>query len=102
MPLTPEQKEMAERLAELLSQSLLEDSQKELILDNINKLPEEDIVKLMAALEDENDQIQKIASKIETYLNDQETNWQNVEKEQKNFARQSYRCLNLLHKQKQQ
>lgn len=87
MPLTPEQKEMAERLAELLSQSLvLDDAQKENILDNLDKLPEEDIVKLMSALEDENDQIQKIASDIEVYIAEQETGWQNVEKEQKNFA----------------
>lgn len=78
-------KEMAERLAELLAQSILDDSLKDAIIDNLDKLPEEDVIKLIDALETENDQLLKIASDIETYLRDQEAGWEAVEEDQKNF-----------------
>ncbi|GEM_PF-6272021 len=88
MPLSPEQKIMAERLAELLGQSTLDDSTKENIIENLDKLPEEDIAKLIRALEAENDQIDKIAADMEAYIAAEETGWEQVEKEQKNFVDQ--------------
>ncbi len=88
MPLSPEQKIMAERLAELLGQSTLDDSTKENIIENLDKLPEEDIAKLIRALEAENDQIDKIAADMEAYLAAEETGGEQIEKEQKNFVDQ--------------
>ena len=88
MPLSPEQKIMAERLAELLGQSTLDDSTKENIIENLDKLPEEDIAKLIRALEAENDQIDKIAADMEAYLAAEETGGEQIEKEEKNFVAQ--------------
>ncbi len=86
MSLTPEQQEMAQRLAELLGQSELDDQVKETIMDNLDKIPEEDILKLMDALENENDQIEKLARNIESFINEQESGWEGVEKEQQKFV----------------
>lgn len=84
--LTPEQKEIAERLAELLSQSTLDDSIKENIIDHLDQLPEEYVVKLVETLETENDQLEKVASDIDAYLTEQSAGWAEVENQQKNFV----------------
>src|SRR3989344_1278748 len=86
MPLTQAQQEMAERLGELLTLSSLDDEMKDNIIENLDKLPEEDVVKLIAALEAENDQVEKLVADIEVYLKEQEAGWKEVEQEQEGFV----------------
>lgn len=86
MQLTKVQKEIGERLAELLAQSVLDDKIKQVILDGLDKLPEYMVFKLLDALELENDQVEQIAADIEAYLLDQEAGWQEVEEDQQKFA----------------
>ena len=80
------QKEIAERLGELLAQSNLEESVKELILDSLDEIPESMAIKLLSALEEENDQIEGAVNAIEKYVTDQESRWSNVEEDQKSTA----------------
>ena len=86
MSLTQVQKEMAERIAELLVQSNLDEALKELIIDGLDELPEGLTSKLLETLETENEQLEKVALGIEKYLADQDSNWQDTEEKQKNFA----------------
>lgn len=85
--MTPiQQKETAERLGELLAQSMLDEEVKELILDGVDDLPESLVMNLLSALEEENDQVEKASSDIQKFLSGQETRWEEVEDEQKNLA----------------
>ena len=84
--MTKPQKEIAERIAELLAQSFLDDHLKELIVDKIDLLPEGMIGDLLVALETENDQLDMMASKIEEYITEQESGWTDVQEKQKNYA----------------
>lgn len=86
MPISKTQEEVAERIAELLVQSSLDESLKELIIEKIDMLPESMVADLLSALETENNQLQIIATEIEKYVNNQEKGWEDVEVEQKSFA----------------
>ena len=80
------QKEIAERLGELLAQSNLEESVKELILDSLDEIPESMTVKLISALEEENDQIESAVTAIEKFITNQESHWSDVEEDQRSMA----------------
>lgn len=84
--LTPTQKEMAERIAELLARSTLDEDLKEQIVEKIDTLPEEMVSALLEALEEENDQLESIAAKIDKYLTNQEAGWSDIEEEQRKLA----------------
>ena len=84
--MTKEQKEIAERVAELLAQSTIDADLKEMIVEKFDRLPEYLVLELLDALETENDQLDLVVSKIDEFIDGQEAGWQDVENEQKNFA----------------
>ena len=84
--MTKEQKEIAERVAELLAQSTIDADLKEMIVEKFDRLPEYLVLELLDALETENDQLDLVVSKIDEFIDGQEAGWQDVEDEQKNFA----------------
>ncbi len=86
MPISKTQEEVAQRIAELLVQSSLDDDLKELLIDKIDLLPEAMIADLLEVLETESSQLQIVASKIQDYINSQENGWEDIEVEQKSFA----------------
>jgi len=80
------QKEIAERLAELLVKSTLDEDLKEHIIEKIDQVPEEMVSRLLEVLEEENDQLEAMAAKIDKYLTDQEAGWTDIEEEQRKLA----------------
>lgn len=84
--MTKSQKEIAERVAELLVQSPLNDTLKDLIIDKIDTLPENMVSDLLNTLETENDRLEEIATKIGQYIDSQEAGWESVEEEQKSYS----------------
>lgn len=84
--MTKSQKETAERLAELLVTAPVEEGLKELIVNNVDKLPESMVLDLLDALETGNDQLEALTAKVEAYIDAQDIGWQEVEKEQGSYA----------------
>lgn len=86
MALTKKLQQKGERLAELLAQSTLDDAVKELILDNLEKLPEDRITGLISVLEGEQHKTQEIVSSIQAFLKDQDQRWSDTEAKQEAHA----------------
>ena len=84
--MTKIQKETAERLAELLVQSSLSDSLKELLIDKVSMLPENLVFELIDAFQAESDQLEIVAAKVTDFINAREEGWYDVENDQRSFA----------------
>ena len=87
-PLSKVQKEVSDKVAELLAQSTINDELKDFIIGKLDKIPEHLIFELLDALETEDEQLEKIAGDISTYVKNQEEGWTEVEDSQQNIADQ--------------
>ena len=77
---------IAGSLGELLANSFLNKDLKKAILANTDKIPPSLIFGLMEAIERERDELGRIAMDIEIFLQQQNKDWRNLEKEQKMIA----------------
>lgn len=84
--LTKTQKQLAERLGELLAKSVLDDKTKSLILDNADKMPEHSLYKLLAVLEGEQKELVLTSFDLDLFLKDQDRNWSKTKEEQQKMA----------------
>ena len=85
--MTPEtQKEIQQRLGQLLAESSLAEELKEAILDGMDKLPTYLIFDLLDALEKEKIELERIALDIKLYLDQQDKDWLKLEEKQQETA----------------
>lgn len=85
--MTPEtQKEIQERLAKLLAESVLAEEIKRAILDGLDKLPDYLIFDLLDALEKEKIELERIALEVKLYLEQQDSDWLKLEEKQQEVA----------------
>lgn len=75
--------DLADKIGVMLAESSLSDDIKEHIANNLDKLPEEQLVALFEGLKADDEEMKRIAFDTELYLKDQEEAWKNVEDDQK-------------------
>ncbi|MDP3731078.1 MAG: hypothetical protein Q8R34_01115 [bacterium] len=80
------QKELQEKLGQLLAESPLAEELKKTILDGMDKLPEYLIFDLLDALEKEKIELERIAEEIGAYLEQQDGDWLKLEEKQQEAA----------------
>lgn len=80
------QRQLADRIGELLAESPLDEEIKSLLLDNMEKIPEHLLFKLKDALEIEQEGLENIAFEIELFLKEQDDNWEKTKEDQQKTA----------------
>lgn len=80
------QKEIQERLGQLLAQSPLAEEIKKAILDGLDQLPPYLIFDLLDALEKEKIELERIALDVKAYLEQQDGDWLKLEEKQQEVA----------------
>ena len=80
------QQQIADRVGELLAESPLDEEVKEVLLEGIDKLPEELLFKLLGVLENEKEALEKVAFEVKLFLKEQDANWEQTEKDQQKAA----------------
>lgn len=80
------QQQLADRIGELLADSLMDNELKNLLLDNMEKIPEHLLFKLKDALEMDNEELENIVFETQLFLKDQDARWDKVKEEQKKAA----------------
>ncbi|KKS25158.1 MAG: hypothetical protein UW43_C0008G0030 [Candidatus Yanofskybacteria bacterium GW2011_GWA1_44_21] len=88
MALTPTQEKIADRIGELLAESLLDEETKDLILSNLGNIPENLVNSLLSALEAEHEKLDEVTAEIQTFIKEQDGDWQTLETNQQNYAAQ--------------
>lgn len=86
MDLNKTQQNMAERIGQLLAESPLDNDMKQVILDGMDKMPEYMLIKLLDVLERESNELERVASEVESFLATQKENWDKTAKNQEEFA----------------
>lgn len=75
-------KEIQDRLGKLLAESPLHNEIKEVLLDNIGKIPDYHVFDLIDALEKEKIELEKIALDVKSFLEQQDDDWKKLEEKQ--------------------
>ncbi|OGN07383.1 MAG: hypothetical protein A3B86_01380 [Candidatus Yanofskybacteria bacterium RIFCSPHIGHO2_02_FULL_38_22b] len=78
--------QLADKLGELLAKSVFDDETKNIILENIDKIPEHSLYKLLAVLEGEQKEFDLASFDLDLFLKDQDQNWATTKEEQKKAA----------------
>ncbi len=91
MPLTESQQQLADRFVQLLVSSALDDSIIQMIIANIDKVPEAIIRKCVASLEEEVTNTQQLTQELLDFFQSQPQAWQNLAHEQAQVADQVMR-----------
>ena len=82
-----EKAKVLERMNKILASGHLEDEEvKEVLLEGIDKLPEELLFKLLGVLENEKEALEKVAFEVKLFLKEQDANWEQTEKDQQKAA----------------
>ncbi|KKT82633.1 MAG: hypothetical protein A3B99_04730 [Candidatus Yanofskybacteria bacterium RIFCSPHIGHO2_02_FULL_44_12b] len=82
MALKKVQKEIADKIGKLLAASPLDGKVKSSLIENLDKLPESMVFRLLDALEAEKETLDQIAFEGELFLREQEKRWAAAAKEQ--------------------
>ena len=80
------QQNLADRIGELLADSPMDDELKQLLLSNMEKIPEHLLFKLKDALEMEQEELENVAFEIKVFLKDKNADWDKLAEEQKKAA----------------
>lgn len=80
------QQNLADRMGELLAESLMDEELKNLLLENMEKIPEQLLFKLKDALEMDQQEAENTAFEIELFLKEQDDSWKKVAEDQKKMA----------------
>ena len=86
MILNEAQQQLADRIGELLAESPMDEGLKNLLLGNMDKIPEHLLFKLKDALEMEQEALENVAFEIEMFLKDKNAGWDKLAEEQKKAA----------------
>ena len=77
---------LAAEIGGLLAESPLDPKLKDIILENLDILPEDLVFKLKDALEKEKEELDAVVSNIELFMKEQNARWTKLEKEQQKTA----------------
>jgi len=77
---------LADRIGELLADSPMDDELKQLLLNNMEKIPENLLFQLKDALEMEQEELENVAFEIKVFLKDKNAGWDKLAEEQKKAA----------------
>jgi len=80
------QQNLADRLGQLLADSPMDDELKQLLLNNMEKIPEHLLFQLKDALEMEQEELENVAFEIKVFLKDKNAGWDKLAEEQKKSA----------------
>lgn len=80
------QQQVADRVGELLAESPLDEEVKEVLLEGIDKLPGDLLFKLLDVLENEKEELEKVAFEVKLFLKEQGNNWGQTVKDQQKAA----------------
>lgn len=80
------QQQVSERVGELLAESPLDDEIKQVILDGMDQLPSDLLFKLQDVLENEREELEKVAFEVKLFLKGQEKNWKQTSETQQKAA----------------
>lgn len=80
------QEQIADKVGELLAESPLDEEVKEVLLEGIDRLPKELLFKLLDALENEKEGLEKLAFEVKLFLKEQDANWEQTAREQQKVA----------------
>lgn len=84
--MTQQIQQLAVEIGELLATSPLEQKIKDVILDNLDTMPENLVFKLKNALENEKEEVDTVVFEIEMFLKAQDERWAKLEEEQQKTA----------------
>ena len=73
-------------MGELLAESPMDEELKQLLLSNMEKIPEHLLFKLKDALEMEQEELENVAFEIKVFLKDKNAGWDKLAEEQKKAA----------------
>ena len=80
--MTQDIEKLAGEIGGLLAESVLDQKIKDLILENLDTLPEDLVFKLRDALKDEKDELNSVVFDIELFMKEQDERWTKLEEEQ--------------------
>ena len=80
------QQQLADRIGELLADSPMYEELKQLLLGNMEKIPEHLLFKLKDALEMEQEELENITFEIKKFIKEQNVGWDKLAEEQKKAA----------------
>ena len=80
------QKQLADRIGELLAESNMDEESKMILLERAGEMPEFSLYKLLELLEGEKKKITDFKVDLDTFLAEQEENWSKTKEEQKKAA----------------
>lgn len=80
------QQNLADRIGELLAQSPIDEELKNLLLENMEKIPEHFLFQLKDALETEQEELENTVFEIKMFLKDKNAGWDKLAEEQKKAA----------------
>ncbi len=75
-----------EKIGELLAKSPLDKEIKDVVLENLDKMPENALNDLAYSLEKEDEQLENISKILKDFDADQDARWNNLEVKQKEIA----------------
>lgn len=80
------QQNLADTIGELLAKSPMDEELKNLLLENMEKIPEHLLFQLKDALEMEQEELEHVAFEIKMFLKDKNAGWDKLAEEQKKAA----------------
>jgi len=84
--MTPELKYKVQRVGTLLAQSPLDDEIKNAIIDNFDKVTEDQLDQILKSLERETVELTSLAKILKEFDSKQDNDWKSLEKEQEETA----------------
>lgn len=69
-----------------MAESPLDEEIKEILLEGLDKLPADLLFKLLDILENEREELEKVAFEVKLFLKDQENNWKQTAEDQQKAA----------------
>ena len=80
------QQQVADRVGELLAESPLDDEIKQVLVEGVGQLPKDLLFKLLDVLENEREELEKVAFEVKLFLKEQNNNWEQTAKNQQKAA----------------
>jgi|SRR3989338_3339562 len=80
------QQQVADRVGELLAESPLDNEIKQVLVEGVGQLPKDLLFKLLDVLENEREELEKVAFEVKLFLKEQNNNWEQTAKNQQKAA----------------
>ena len=80
------QRQVADRVGELLAESPLDEDIKQVLLDGMEQLPEHLLFKLLDVLENEREQLEAVIFEVKLFFEEQKDNWEKTAQDQQKAA----------------